>query len=303
MSERGYSIRVAARLTGISADKLRMWERRYGFPKPARNPNQVRTYSEQEIERLMLISRAMQAGCRVREAIARTPEELRQLLARAMPEASSKAGEAPLGVESIVEALRADDPELLKAELRKAVAVLGVRSFITELAGRLVEKVGEAWHDGIVEVRHEHLFSSVLSTQLRVLLSAYEDSRAAPTVVLTTLPGELHGLGLELAALYLALEGAVVRLLGVDTPLPQIASAARGLRADVVGLSISCASDPVETLRLLELLHARLPQGVELWVGGRRAAELELSHTRMTRTVGWADVDRALRRWRERASA
>ncbi|HEY6558259.1 MAG TPA: MerR family transcriptional regulator [Polyangiaceae bacterium] len=303
MYERGYSIRVAARLTGISADKLRMWERRYGFPKPARNTNQVRAYSEQDIERLMLISRAMQAGCRVREAITSTPEELRELLARATPAPAATAGEAPLGVETILQALRADDPELLRAELRKAVAVLGVRRFITELAGPLVERVGDAWHDGVVEVRHEHLFSSVLSTQLRVLSSAYEDSRAAPTVVLTTLPGEQHGLGLELAALYLALEGAVVRLLGVDTPLPQIAAAARGLRADVVGLSLSCASDPVETLRLLELVHARLPQGVELWVGGRRAADLDLDQTRMTRTVAWADVDRALYRWRESTPA
>lgn len=298
MYERGYSIRVAARLTGVSADKLRMWERRYGFPKPARTANKVRTYSEHDIERLMLVSRAMQAGCRVREAITKTPEELRELLAKAAPVRVTPAQDAR-GVDTLLDALRADDPELLRAELRKAVAVLGVRRFITEIAGPLVEKVGDAWHEGTLEVRHEHLFSSVLSTQVRVLLSAYEDSRAAPTVVLTTLPGEQHGLGLELAALYLALEGSVVRLLGVNTPLPQIAQAARSLRADIVGLSLSCASDPGETQRLLEQLLALLPPEVELWVGGQRAGELELEQTRVVVAVSWDEVDRALRRWRE----
>jgi DNA-binding transcriptional MerR regulator/methylmalonyl-CoA mutase cobalamin-binding subunit len=298
MYEPGYSIRVAARLTGVSADKLRMWERRYGFPKPARNANKVRTYSEHDIERLMLVSRAMQAGCRVREAIAKTPEELRELLAKASPAPAATAAEG-LDVQTLLGALRADDPEHLRAELRRAVAVLGVRRFITDVAAPLVERVGEAWHDGTLEVRHEHLFSSVLSTQVRVLLSAYEDSRAAPTVVLTTLPGEQHGLGLELAALYLALEGCVVRLLGVDTPLPQIADAARGLRADIVGLSISCASDRRRSQQLLQSLLGLLPQGVQLWVGGQRAAELGLEQKRLIVTVGWEQVDQALRRWRE----
>ena len=41
----GYSIRVASRLTGVSSDTLRMWERRYGFPKPERNESQVRVYT------------------------------------------------------------------------------------------------------------------------------------------------------------------------------------------------------------------------------------------------------------------
>ena len=55
----GYSIRVASRLTGVSSDTLRMWERRYGFPKPVRNESQVRVYTDADIERLVLISRAL----------------------------------------------------------------------------------------------------------------------------------------------------------------------------------------------------------------------------------------------------
>ena len=76
----GYSIRVASRLTGVSSDTLRMWERRYGFPKPERNESQVRVYSEADIERLVLISRALKAGYRSGEVIHRGSEELRGLL-------------------------------------------------------------------------------------------------------------------------------------------------------------------------------------------------------------------------------
>src|SRR6187200_3341730 len=77
----GYSIRVASRLTGLSADTLRMWERRYGFPKPERNDSQIRVYSEADIERLILVGRALKAGYRAGEVIRRPIDELKQLLA------------------------------------------------------------------------------------------------------------------------------------------------------------------------------------------------------------------------------
>ena len=62
----GYSIRVASRLSGVSSDTLRMWERRYGFPKPSRNGSQVRVYTDADIERLVL-----PAGPRTTESLAR----------------------------------------------------------------------------------------------------------------------------------------------------------------------------------------------------------------------------------------
>src|ERR1700712_4877125 len=77
----GYSIRVASRLTGVSSDTLRMWERRYGFPKPVRNASQVRVYTDADVERLVLISRPLKAGFRSGEVIHREADELRALLA------------------------------------------------------------------------------------------------------------------------------------------------------------------------------------------------------------------------------
>ena len=60
----GASIRVVANRTGIAADTLRVWERRYGFPKPERRPGGSRIYSEDDIARLRLLARALEAGFR-----------------------------------------------------------------------------------------------------------------------------------------------------------------------------------------------------------------------------------------------
>lgn len=293
----GYSIRVASRLTGVSADTLRMWERRYGFPKPARNGSQVRVYSDADIERLILVSRALKAGFRAGEVIRRETNELRQLLSNSAQVQTNAVRESPT-VAALLEAVADDDAIAVRNGLRQAVATLGPRNFLVEVAGPLIEQVGDAWSAGRLAVRHEHLLSHALSTQIRLLLSAYEAENNGPIVLLTTLSQEQHGLGIEMAALYLALEGASPRMLGVDTPSDQIVEAALALRARIVGISISKASDPETTRERIRWILGELPPRIELWLGGKGAPSTKPQDARVFITRSWDDVDRELARLR-----
>lgn len=289
----GYSIRVASRLTGISSDTLRMWERRYGFPSPARNDSGIRIYSDADIERLVLVSRALRAGFRAGEVIRREPAELRALL-RTSTEPRFEPQPAGPTVQSLLDTLARDDADALRAELKQAIATLGPRRFLVEVADPLVVAVGQAWQRGRLDVRHEHLLTAQLSTQLRLLLSTYEETAGGAPVVLTTLPGEHHGLGIEMVALYLAVHGAMPRLLGVDTPLAQIVEAARALGAGVVGISISAASDLSTTAEHLRVVLDELPGNIRVWVGGRRARDLDLVDQRLDKVISWEELDQAL---------
>lgn len=58
----GYRIGAASRLTGIAADTLRVWERRYGVVTPRRSPKGGRRYSREDVSRLALIKRLVDAG-------------------------------------------------------------------------------------------------------------------------------------------------------------------------------------------------------------------------------------------------
>lgn len=59
---KGFRIGAVARLTGVSPDALRVWERRYGVITPHRTPSGTRLYSEQDVDRLRLIKRLVDAG-------------------------------------------------------------------------------------------------------------------------------------------------------------------------------------------------------------------------------------------------
>ena len=75
-----FSIAAVERDTGLSKDTLRVWERRYGFPAPARNANGERLYPQDQLDRLRLIRRLLDAGHRPARIVAATAEELADLV-------------------------------------------------------------------------------------------------------------------------------------------------------------------------------------------------------------------------------
>ncbi len=293
----GVTIRVVATRTGLPMDTLRAWERRYGFPKPVRRAgSNRRLYCESDIERLLAMTRTFALGYRVGDVVGMTLPALRALSGDGADPAPA-APRAP-NLDALVDLLRGDDVAGFERELRGLATQLGPKRFVTDVAHPFAVRVGEAWAAGRLEVRHEHMASEILTTQLRHMLAGYQDVATRPQVLLATLPGEPHTLALQMVALYLAVSGAKARLLGASTPPEDLAAAALSLHADVVGLTVTLVSDPKEARRGVKKLLRRLPAGVTVWLGGAGAAGLGLDVDEVRCVPGWNDLDDALERWR-----
>ena len=59
-----HSIGDVAEATGISVDTVRVWERRYGKPKPVRLPSGHRRYTDAQIRWLRRVAEALAHGNR-----------------------------------------------------------------------------------------------------------------------------------------------------------------------------------------------------------------------------------------------
>lgn len=57
-------------LTGVGRERLRTWERRFGYPRPVAKPSGRRTYHRDDLARIATISRLIERGVPVREAVA-----------------------------------------------------------------------------------------------------------------------------------------------------------------------------------------------------------------------------------------
>jgi methanogenic corrinoid protein MtbC1 len=147
-------------------------------------------------------------------------------------------------------------------------------SFVVEGIAPLTAAIGQAWVDGRIAVYEEHLYSEAVQTVLRGALAPLQAGLESegPRVLLTTVPGEAHALGLLMAEAMLTLRTCPCLPLGTQTPLADIVAAARAHRIDVVALSFSESLDLEQTVPALTELRARLSAPVQIWVGGRCAA-------------------------------
>lgn len=296
----GSTIRVVSSCTGLAMETLRAWERRYGFPKPERRPgSNRRLYSQADIERLLAIQRALAGGYRIGDVVSKSMGELGRLpLDRVNQDEpavavrpSSAAHFTQADCDQLIQILARDDLAELEAKLRFSAGSLGPRRFIVELAHPFAVAVGQAWADGRLSVRHEHLATECLITQLRQLLASYQDISGQPLVLLATLPGEHHTLSLQMVALFLVVVGAKPRMLGGNTPVRDMVDAAKALGADAVGITVTTTCDRTTAKKSVARLRKALPSTVQIWLGGDGAAALGFDDER-TRIVGsWAAIE------------
>jgi DNA-binding transcriptional MerR regulator/methylmalonyl-CoA mutase cobalamin-binding subunit len=269
-----FSIAAVERETRLSKDVLRVWERRYGFPQPVRDANGERCYPAEQVERLRLMKRLMDQGHRPGALAALAQDELAAL---AMPARSPGAdGDVADGaIAQLLDKIRAREPAGFQHALRQSLARQGLERFIGHTVAPLTTAVGECWEDGSFDVFDEHFYTEAAERLLRQAIADLPAARQGPRILLTTVPGEQHGLGLLMAEATFALEGATCISLGTETPLLDIARAAAAYGAGVVALSFSASYPRRQVAPVLTQLRQALPGGVELWAGGAGIARLD----------------------------
>jgi methanogenic corrinoid protein MtbC1 len=290
-------IAAVERDTGLTKDTLRIWERRYGFPRPRRDPHGERVYTSGDVEKLRLLKRLIDQGHRPGKLIGRAVPELELLVypvtgERAAPGSARAAG-------SYVELIAQGRTDELHDRLAQAQLQMGLARFVVELMAPLTREVGEAWARGTIEVYEEHLYSEVVQRVLRSGIRAIP-AGTGPRVLLTTLPQEAHGIGILMAEVLLALEGARCISLGVQTPVRDIVLAAESQDADIVALSFTPVVSPRQLVAGLGELRGRLAAKVELWAGGSAPGLLRRPPAGVRVLRNLADIGPALLAWRAR---
>lgn len=259
-----YPLGAAMRLTGLSADLLRAWERRYGVVTPLRTAGGTRRYRASDIDRLRLVKAAVDAGFRVGEVSRLAPEELARRIADRQPAPADPLSET-------LDALRQLDAAAVEERLALQISVLGPVLFAKRFATPLLQAIGDAWEKGDLPVAAEHLASGALRSLLGAALRNPVSAAGRAPILFATLPGERHELGLLVAALVACGAGARVIYIGADTPVEELAAAASRTRAATVAISVVCQPER-EALDQLTRLREGLDGRTRIWLGGSGAS-------------------------------
>ena len=261
------NIAAVERDTGLSKDTLRVWERRYGFPAPDRDEHGDRIYPLEQVEKLRLIRRLLDQGRRPSKIVGSTTAELMREIEALPPNSPAEASPA-INEADFLKLVRLHRSSELRAALQQLLLKQGLQRFVAETVSVLNVAVGESWMRGELDVPEEHLYSEQVQNVLRNAIGTQASNAGRPRVLLTTVPDELHGLGLLMAEAMLVPEGASCVSLGTQTPITDIHGAAVASEFDVVALSFSGAFPLRQALEGLRDLRNRLPQRIGLWAGG-----------------------------------
>jgi DNA-binding transcriptional MerR regulator/methylmalonyl-CoA mutase cobalamin-binding subunit len=269
------SISDVERDTGVAKETLRVWERRYAFPQPLRDVHGERVYPLDQVQKLRLVQRLLDLGCRPGKIMQLDHASLSQMAQERCGQAAPNEDASPT-LQRYLAMIKAHQMPELRQQLAQLQLQIGIEGLVRELLAPLTTRVGLAWASELA-VYEEHLYTESVQTVLHNALFALSQHRGAasgsPRVLLTTVPQEQHALGLLMAETMLSLHGAHCISLGVQTPISEIVAAAASQRADIVALSFSSAIPLRDTLRSLDELRARLPATIEIWAGGSRANE------------------------------
>jgi methanogenic corrinoid protein MtbC1 len=298
------AIAAVERDTGIGKDTLRVWERRYGFPMPSRDGNDERIYPIAQVEKLRVIKRLMDQGHRPGRIVAQSMEALQHLSrGEALLQASQGSDVTRVREDllALIALLQAQDPEGMRRELLNTLTKNGLQHFVAEVVAPMTVLVGDAWARGDLAVHEEHLYTECVSSLMRqaIAVTPKPAQQTAPKVLLTTFPQEAHGLGLLMVESLLTLNGCHCVSLGTQTPVRDIAQAAKAHGVDVVALSFSVNMNANHVVDGLTELNALLPSKVDVWAGGSAPALRRRQIGKVLVLQGLASISEAVNQWRQ----
>lgn len=223
--------------TGIAANTLRQWERRYGIPNPNRAANGYRLYSQNDLECIQFIQAHIENGVTVSRAVEllkskQTPEET-----------EPQQDEHTKVVQELVDVcLRADQNRAAQI-INYASISFTVEDVLLKIIQPTLARMGELWAQGHITVAEEHHATAFLRGRIQILLDLLGQPLGGPRVIVACAPGEYHEIGALMISVLLRKRGVQVHYIGANTPLEDLMHYAHTHKGDAILLSVGLASD------------------------------------------------------------
>ena len=275
-----FNLKVVLKETGIAADTLRAWERRYGLPMPQRSAGGHRLYSQRDIETIKWLMKRQEEGLSISRAVDLWNEEIGS-------GTDPLAGSTQTGLASIpANMVQVQSPETtldslrsqwvdacmnfseLQAEqvLNQAFSMFPVEAVCMEVLQKGMSEIGTLWYENRTSVQQEHFASGLATRRLDALLSASPPPTRSQTIIVGCPPNEWHTFTPLLLALLSRRRGLNVVYLGANVPASQFTDTVRNTRASLVVL---VAQHLLSAATLKHTAFVLSAQKIPVGVGGR----------------------------------
>lgn len=272
-----FNLKVVVQETGVKADTLRAWERRYGLPTPERTTGRHRLYSQYDIEIIKWLVSRQEEGL----SISRSVELWFGLI---------EAGKNPL-IEYETYDLSVNDPPPLhsgtnidetrqawiaacmefnearsEAILIQAFALYPPIMVCLEVLQRGIAEIGGMWYRNEATVQQEHFASALAMRRLNSLVAAAPAPTRPGRIIVACPAHEDHVFAPLMLTLMLRYSGWEVIYLGANVPLNRLETMIQSVKPDLL---IMTAQQMYTAANLMQVAEFMATQDTPLAYGGR----------------------------------
>jgi len=241
-----YNLSVVIKETGIKADTLRAWERRYQLPRPERTKGGHRLFSDFDIETIkwlmdrqkegMSISRATQLWFEI-ENNGEDPLTSSRMspLPESLPTQAGQERESLANMQNRwIRACLNFDESSAEQVITQAFAQFSMETVCIDILRYGLAKIGSLWYQGEVSVQQEHFTSELAIRRLHLLIAAAPNPHLEETILVGCPHDENHTFSALLTTLLLRYRGWNVIYLGGNVPKGQLKETIEKTKPDLI---------------------------------------------------------------------
>ena len=263
-----YNLKVVIQETGIAADTLRAWERRYNLPTPKRSPGGHRLYSKCDIEIVKWLIARQNEGLSISRAVDLW-NELNESGQDPLPDSTTRVtsfhstNQDDLRRQWLDACLMFNETAAEQV-LNQAFALHPMETVCIELLQKGLVEIGKMWYYGQATIQQEHFTSALAHRRLDALIAATPLPTRPETILIGCTSKEQHTFPPLLLTLFLRRRSLKVVYLGADVPNQRFMETLVSVKPHLVILSaqlLKTASELRETAGQLTASGARVAYG------------------------------------------
>ena len=296
-----YSIGDLAKLSGIRAPTLRMWEQRYGVLEPKRTEANTRYYDDDDLRHLLSVVVLNRHGVRISQIAELDAQEL----SRRVNELTLDNNEA----DTVLDALTLSTLEMDEARFDRLFTLnvdqIGFEATMMTVVFPFLEKLGVLWLTGSVKPVQEAFTSGLIRRKLLVATDRlpFVEAADAPTLMLFLPKGETQEMSLLLLNYLARKRGYRTFYLGRDVEVADLEDAWPVLRPALLFTMVTETFAGGRLGEYVSRVRAACP-GAHLLLSGYQAVAQQWRPDAFTQVVrSMHETVEAIDRWAARTAA
>jgi DNA-binding transcriptional MerR regulator len=262
-----YSIKDLEYISGIKAHTIRIWEKRYQLLEPDRSTTNIRSYSDDDVRKILNIAMLVKHGYRISNVACLSSEKLQAEVLRF----SQMNGDPERNLDQLmVYAINFEIDEFeryLDALINKDGFAKVMEKYVFPFFGR----IGILWQAGSIFAAQEHFVSNLIRKRLICEAEKFDSAPDAKTILFFLRENEWHELGLLYSNYLAAQAGLKCIYLGQSLPVSDLSGLLANKKFDFVCTSFVHAVEKAELENYLANLASFFRKS-QILISGRQIA-------------------------------